>query len=1064
MRTPLLPWAAAGLLSLVTLLAATPGRAANAADARREAKLAAAEAGGRAATAELARLDHDPHVDSLAVADALLRLAQARIALTPRADSVGLDAARRGLALRERRFPARPIELAAAHEALAELLRRRPRDRTGEPHLERAIELRMAATPGGDSTAIEDWLSLAIRQRAHGEDAADHASLEQALAVAHHLWGPDHPMVALILTHLAIAEDHLGNGARSIELCQQAEAMYHRLGALDHPYRQFTLAILTDYVSGGDATSTALELRREALRVARVAFGEESGQALAALHNLGTMLMAFGDYAGARAVFEDVVPRGERAWGDESALTAHARLSLAQACGMTGDTARAARLFQQLEAVYRSHPFDAGFGLPMTLKEQAKILLAQGHFGEAAAEAQRAFRTCETSARPNDRMLTESSMVRIEALEALGDTAALRRAADTLAAVAASPFATGNLSSEVCYWRARAAAACGARDEARRLALAADSLARDAVALDARRLSEREALQLARQRGHALDLVAELEDAAGARVVWDRLVRIRGSVRAEIDARHLPLAWRGDTALVAAHGRWVAGQRGYARALVDWRADPHDSAAAAGAGAARTAAENAEAAYARALRTRGGARPVEEAGLADVQASLGARQALVGFLEFRTRAGANRLDAFVTRGPGGAVERIALGDADSLRDEIAAWRERLETPPAADPAAARRAEQACRRYGERVRARVWDPIAARLGDATEVDLVPDGAVTDLAWQALPAGDDRYLVERGPELHVLGAERERLSPAAPAAERSLLAVGAPNFDRAMAAAPVAVATGAAPSAAVLRGDPDICASGRRPVFEPLPGARLEIEAIARRWRARPGYEATTLEGDAATEDAFRRLAPGHAVLHLATHGFVTGDTCQRASAGSRGIGGVEPLTYAAHPGPGSRPGSGAPAAQGGPSPATSPWIDRRVWLALAGANHPPDAASGNNGFLTAEEVATLDLTGTDWVVLSACHSALAPDWARDGAQGMRRAFGIAGARSVIASGWAVEDLATREWMEALYAARARGVTNAARAVAAADRAVLAARRATRRSTHPFHWAAFGASGE
>ena len=50
-------------------------------------------------------------------------------------------------------------------------------------------------------------------------------------------------------------------------------------------------------------------------------------------------------------------------------------------------------------------------------------------------------------------------------------------------------------------------------------------------------------------------------------------------------------------------------------------------------------------------------------------------------------------------------------------------------------------------------------------------------------------------------------------------------------------------------------------------------------------------------------------------------------------------------------------------------------------------------------LTAEEVSTLDLAGTDWVVLSACHSGVGEAWAREGQLGMRRAFHLAGARTV-----------------------------------------------------------------
>jgi CHAT domain-containing protein len=49
------------------------------------------------------------------------------------------------------------------------------------------------------------------------------------------------------------------------------------------------------------------------------------------------------------------------------------------------------------------------------------------------------------------------------------------------------------------------------------------------------------------------------------------------------------------------------------------------------------------------------------------------------------------------------------------------------------------------------------------------------------------------------------------------------------------------------------------------------------------------------------------------------------------------------------------------------------------------------------------------------------------------------------------------------MNALYNARASGLPAGA-TVGEACRAVLAARRASGRSTHPFFWAAFTASGE
>src|SRR6185436_5304706 len=91
------------------------------------------------------------------------------------------------------------------------------------------------------------------------------------------------------------------------------------------------------------------------------------------------------------------------------------------------------------------------------------------------------------------------------------------------------------------------------------------------------------------------------------------------------------------------------------------------------------------------------------------------------------------------------------------------------------------------------------------------------------------------------------------------------------------------------------------------------------------------------------------------------------------------------------------------------------------LALAGAGRRT-ARTAQDGILTAEEIAALNLRGTDWAVLSACDTGIGEIRAGEGVFGLRRAFQIAGARTVIMSLWAVEDAATASWMRALYQAR------------------------------------------
>ncbi|MEX1310811.1 MAG: CHAT domain-containing protein, partial [Candidatus Sulfomarinibacteraceae bacterium] len=133
------------------------------------------------------------------------------------------------------------------------------------------------------------------------------------------------------------------------------------------------------------------------------------------------------------------------------------------------------------------------------------------------------------------------------------------------------------------------------------------------------------------------------------------------------------------------------------------------------------------------------------------------------------------------------------------------------------------------------------------------------------------------------------------------------------------------------------------------------------------------------------------------------------------------------------------------------------------LAMAGANQR-DLPGDEDGVLTAEEIAALDLSGVEWAVLSACDSGVGEVSVREGIFGLQRAFRIAGARTVIMSLWAVDDEAAREWMAALYRAHLVEGLATAEAVRRASLDILAARRSRGASVHPSSWAPFVASGD
>jgi CHAT domain-containing protein len=251
---------------------------------------------------------------------------------------------------------------------------------------------------------------------------------------------------------------------------------------------------------------------------------------------------------------------------------------------------------------------------------------------------------------------------------------------------------------------------------------------------------------------------------------------------------------------------------------------------------------------------------------------------------------------------------------------------------------------------------------------------------------------------------------------------------------------------------MRGPHPACEAFDAVRFGPLPASRAEADDVVAAFGAKSGDGARVLRGGEATEAAVRAGVADRRVVHFATHGFHLDVLCaQPAAARTRGAG--ELADWDATAGP--------PVAAGG-APANPL---RLAGLALAGANHRAEATSASgDGILTAEEVASLDLAAAEWAVLSTCRSGVGEVVAREGVFGLRRAFRIAGARTVIGSLWPVEDDDARRFMTTLYAHRfGAGLTTAA-AMRATTLDRLAAARSSGRVGPPSTWAPFVAAGD
>jgi CHAT domain-containing protein len=205
------------------------------------------------------------------------------------------------------------------------------------------------------------------------------------------------------------------------------------------------------------------------------------------------------------------------------------------------------------------------------------------------------------------------------------------------------------------------------------------------------------------------------------------------------------------------------------------------------------------------------------------------------------------------------------------------------------------------------------------------------------------------------------------------------------------------------------------------FAPLIGTAREAQAIQVLFP-----QATILTGAKATKAALRAAA-APAILHIASHGFFVESHASPAGASTTRTG------------------------QASGRAIENPLV--RSGIALAQANMRRTAESG---ILTALEASSLNLWGTQLVTLSACDTGVGEIRQGEGVYGLRRAFLLAGAESLVMSLWPVSDAVTRQMMQTYYSGLKKGLGRG-EALRAAQLKMLRTR------SHPFYWAGFIQAG-
>jgi CHAT domain-containing protein/tetratricopeptide (TPR) repeat protein len=353
-------------------------------------------------------------------------------------------------------------------------------------------------------------------------------------------------------------------------------------------------------------------------------------------------------------------------------------------------------------------------------------------------------------------------------------------------------------------------------------------------------------------------------------------------------------------------------------------------------------------------------------GPADLARALPKGSAFFDFIRYahwrKGKAAERRYAAFVVA-PGKEPSFLQLGDAASIDEVVAAWRNHIAAgEDSLAPA--------------KLRELVWDKVARELPARTKVVyLCLDGGLAQLPFAALPGTRQGTVLLEDHALAVV--------PSGPWLLDQLLNPPPP---------------GTTPGRVLAIGDVDYGRPGGPQPYQALEKTGLELKRVLEAFGQGPG---DGLTGTAATTAAVRQRLDQARYAHFATHGYF--DEKSLAAERKRLQDYLDKWTLQAD----------NPLAGGGVRNPVG-----YIGLVLAGANDPENAGP-DGGILTGLSVVDLPLEGLRLCVLSACETGLGELTEGEGVLGLQRAFHAAGCPDVIGSLWKVDDEATAALMTQFY---------------------------------------------
>jgi len=803
-----------------------------------------------------------------------------------------------------------------------------------------------------------------------------------------------------------------------------------------HPVSAKVMSSLADFFEMGANPGLARHSRLKCLKIAEETYGETNLHTADALENLARTHSVLSDFGLAETYLVRAREIRRKILGEEHPQTAALVGKLAYLYLGMGDPVRAEPLFLQALFALEKTPGPDRSEAPRLRKRLALLYQNQGKFDQAEAQYRQALEALQHLAGPDSLAVAEVEVGLAQTQLSQGDCATARQLMSHSLAIHEQRFTPRDPRLLDALGVAATAHLAGgdARQAAVLLRQSLD-ICRLAMQTAGVYQSQRQRLAQMMVMRHHLDLYLSLpitEPTQGA-LLYPYVLAWKGGIAAQqwrdrqntkadsapLDAELQQLERR--LAALTLHPPPPDGRRDWLLQIfqLTLRKESLHEQRAVSSSLPQGAPE---------VRT------------ADLQNVLPPGAALIDFMQYTHTSFTNtngktegqsqqRYLAFVVR-KDRRVVRIDIGDVGPIAEAAAKWRKTRGFRPNAGKTD----------WGAVVARQIWPRLKPHLAECDTLLISPDGNLAQIPWNILPVETpDRYLIE---DFAVATIPTAQLLPEllrSPAPERtlmqrpSLLLVGDVDYNAPPGAAEARPAGASAASAVP---------AGAAMHFQHLAGTAAEVQALQRQFREQfpTGQVAMHVQGK-ATEDVFRREAPRHHWLHIATHGFFAPPAIKTAIATQ------------------SRMDPNAPQRED----VSVFHVDYLHGLALAGANRGP-AADGADGVLTAAELAVMDLRGVDTVVLSGCETGLGELHAGEGAFGMQRALQTAGVRTTIGSLWTVSDEKTNLLMQRFYSNLWEKKLPRLHALREAQLWMLHSGGADKQRLSPHYWAAFTLSGD